>query len=59
MEDILTITSLFFKQKLNLQEMAIADEEEIARNEALIKILREKATYNADASRGRASKSES
>ena len=36
--------------------MAIADEEEIARNEALIEILREKATYNAEASRGRALK---
>ena len=40
--------------KIELQEMAIADEEEIARNEALIEILREKATYNAEASRGRA-----
>ena len=30
--------------------------EEIARNEALIEILREKATYNAEASRGRALK---
>ena len=34
----------------------MADEEEIARNEALIEVLREKATYNADASRGRALK---
>ncbi|CEP99623.1 ABC-F family ATP-binding cassette domain-containing protein [Paraclostridium sordellii] len=42
--------------KIELQEMAIADEEEIARNEALIEILREKATYNAEASRGRALK---
>ena len=42
--------------KIELQEMAMADEEEIARNEALIEILREKATYNADASRGRALK---
>jgi ATP-binding cassette, subfamily F, member 3 len=40
--------------KIELQEMAIVDEEEIARNEALIDILREKATYNAEASRGRA-----
>lgn len=39
--------------KIELQEMAMADEEEIARNEALIEVLREKATYNADASRGR------
>ena len=42
--------------KIEMQEMAIADEEEIARNEALIEILREKATYNAEASRGRALK---
>ena len=42
--------------KIELQEMAIADEKEIARNEALINILREKATYNAEASRGRALK---
>lgn len=42
--------------KIELQELAIADEEEIARNEALIEILREKATYNAEASRGRALK---
>lgn len=42
--------------KIELQEMALADEEEIARNEALIEILREKATYNAEASRGRALK---
>ncbi|MDU7904845.1 MAG: ABC-F family ATP-binding cassette domain-containing protein, partial [Peptostreptococcaceae bacterium] len=43
-------------ENTELQEMAIADEEEIARNEALIEILREKATYNAEASRGRALK---
>ena len=42
--------------KIEMQEMAIADEEEIARNEALIDVLREKATYNAEASRGRALK---
>ncbi|MFR5545278.1 MAG: ABC-F family ATP-binding cassette domain-containing protein [Intestinibacter bartlettii] len=42
--------------KIELQEMAMSDEEEIARNEALIEVLREKATYNADASRGRALK---
>ena len=42
--------------KIELQEMAMADEEEIARNEALIEVLREKATYNAEASRGRALK---
>ncbi|MBP3929247.1 MAG: ABC-F family ATP-binding cassette domain-containing protein, partial [Peptostreptococcaceae bacterium] len=42
--------------KIEMQEIAIAEEEEIARNEALIEILREKATYNAEASRGRALK---
>ena len=42
--------------KIELQEIAIAEEEEIARNEELINILREKATYNAEASRGRALK---
>jgi len=42
--------------KIETQEIAIAEEEEIARNEALINILREKATYNAEASRGRALK---
>ena len=42
--------------KIELEEMAIADEEEILRNEALIEVLREKATYNAEASRGRALK---
>ncbi|MGL4913531.1 MAG: ABC-F family ATP-binding cassette domain-containing protein [Romboutsia sp.] len=42
--------------KIELQELAIADDEEIARNEALIEKLREKATYNAEASNGRALK---
>ena len=42
--------------KIEMQEIAIAEEEEIERNEALINILREKATYNAEASRGRALK---
>jgi ATP-binding cassette subfamily F protein 3 len=42
--------------KIELQELAIADEEEIERNEALIEKLREKATYNAEASNGRALK---
>ena len=41
--------------KIETQEIFIA-EEEIARNEALINILREKATYNSEASRGRALK---
>ncbi len=42
--------------KIELQELAVADDEEIARNEVLIDMLREKATYNAEASRGRALK---
>ena len=42
--------------KIEMQEIAIAEEEEIERNEALINILREKATYNSEASRGRALK---
>ena len=42
--------------KIETQEIFIAEEEEIARNEALINILREKATYNSEASRGRALK---
>lgn len=44
------------KTKIELQEMSLADEEEIARNEALIETLREKATCNTEASRGRALK---
>ena len=39
--------------------VVISEEEEIARNEALINILREKATYNSEASRGRALKAKS
>ena len=42
--------------KIEMQEIAIAEEEEIERNEELINILREKATYNSEASRGRALK---
>ena len=42
--------------KIETQEIFIAEEEEIARNEELINILREKATYNSEASRGRALK---
>ncbi len=42
--------------KIELQELAIADEEEIERNEKLIEKLRERATYNAEASNGRALK---
>ena len=42
--------------KIETQEIFMAEEEEIARNEELINILREKATYNSEASRGRALK---
>lgn len=42
--------------KIEMQELAIADDEEIERNEALIEKLRERATYNAEASNGRALK---
>jgi len=42
--------------KIETQEIFVAEEEEISRNEALIEILREKATYNSEASRGRALK---
>lgn len=40
--------------KIEMQELAIADDEEIARNDALIERLRETATFIADASKGRA-----
>ena len=42
--------------KIEMQEIFIAEEQEIAKNEELINILREKATYNSEASRGRALK---
>lgn len=42
--------------KIEMQELATQYDEEIERNEKLIDILREKATYNAEASRGRALK---
>lgn len=42
--------------KIELQELAIADDEEIAKNEIRIERLRERATYNAEASNGRALK---
>ncbi|MCJ8013010.1 ATP-binding cassette domain-containing protein [Paenibacillus sp. KQZ6P-2] len=42
--------------KIELQELAIADDEEVERNENIINNLREIATNNADASRGRALK---
>jgi ATP-binding cassette subfamily F protein 3 len=40
--------------KIELQELAMADDEEIERNENIINNLRNIATTNADASRGRA-----
>lgn len=40
--------------KIELQELAFADDEEIKRNDKLIIKLREIATYNSEASRGKA-----
>lgn len=42
--------------KIEMQEIAVAEAEEVARNEALIDNLRTIATYNSDESRGRALK---
>lgn len=42
--------------KIELQELAFADDEEIKRNDKLIIKLREIATYNSEASRGKALK---
>ncbi|WP_040951023.1 ABC-F family ATP-binding cassette domain-containing protein [Gorillibacterium massiliense] len=42
--------------KIELQELAIAEEEEIERNENIIDNLRAIATYNSEASRGKALK---
>ncbi|MGL5329344.1 MAG: ABC-F family ATP-binding cassette domain-containing protein [Peptostreptococcaceae bacterium] len=42
--------------KIELQELSAADDEEIAKNEIRIERLRERATYNAEASNGRALK---
>lgn len=42
--------------KIELQEIAIAEEEEIERYDSIIDNLREIATYNSEASRGRALK---
>lgn len=44
------------QKKIELQELSIADDEEIARNEVLIDRLRVNATYNSEASRGKALK---
>lgn len=40
--------------KIELQELALADTEEIERNDILIEKLRARASYDADAARGRA-----
>lgn len=42
--------------KIELQELSITDDEEIEKNEKRIERLRERATYNAEASNGRALK---
>ncbi|GAA3410792.1 ABC-F family ATP-binding cassette domain-containing protein [Paenibacillus hodogayensis] len=42
--------------KIELQELTVAEEEELERNEKIINHLRAIATYNADASKGRALK---
>ncbi|REE83860.1 ATP-binding cassette subfamily F protein 3 [Paenibacillus taihuensis] len=42
--------------KIELQEIAVAEQEEIERNETIINNLRVIATYNSEASRGRALK---
>jgi ATP-binding cassette subfamily F protein 3 len=42
--------------KIEMQELAIAEEDEIERNENIVDNLREIATYNSEASRGRALK---
>ena len=42
--------------KIELQELAVAEDEEIERNENIINNLRAIATYNSEASRGRALK---
>ena len=42
------------ENKVELQELALADTEEIKRNEILIEKLRIRASYDADAARGRA-----
>ncbi len=41
------------QRKIELQELAMADEEEIKRNEEIIDRLRETASYNADAANGK------
>jgi len=42
--------------KIELQELAVAEQEEVERNDTIINNLRFIATYNSDASRGRALK---
>jgi ATP-binding cassette subfamily F protein 3 len=45
---------LLLQTKIELQELAFADDEEIKRNDKLIIKLREIASYNSEASRGKA-----
>lgn len=44
------------KGKIELQELSIADDEEIKRNDLLIEKLRDIATYNSEAARGKSLK---
>lgn len=44
------------KEKIDQQELAIADEEEIQRNDAMIDRLRDISSYNADKARGKSLK---
>ena len=44
------------QEKIEQQEMSLADEEEIQRNEALIERLRDISSYNADKARGKSLK---
>lgn len=49
-------TFSLLQKKIELQELAIADDEEMERNENIINNLRAIATYNSEASRGKALK---
>ncbi len=49
-------TFSLLQTKIELQELTVAEEEEIARNDNIVNHLRAVATYNSEASRGRALK---
>ena len=49
MEDYIDYNFSLLQTKIELQELAAADTEEIERNDDLIDRLRELATYNAEA----------